>query len=133
MAAPAQERFRVDAMDKHGRGTQVSTPLYQLKAEFFKTLGHPVRIRVLELLSVREYAVAEMLPEVGVEAASLSQQLAVLRKANLVVTRREGSTVYYKLTHPQIAELLRVARGILSGVLEGQAELLADLRATSHS
>ncbi|WP_330328366.1 metalloregulator ArsR/SmtB family transcription factor [Streptomyces sp. NBC_00536] len=111
----------------------MSTPLYQLKAEFFKTLGHPVRIRVLELLSVREYAVAEMLPEVGVEAASLSQQLAVLRKANLVVTRREGSTVYYKLTHPQIAELLRVARGILSGVLEGQAELLADLRATSHS
>ncbi|WP_371614269.1 ArsR/SmtB family transcription factor [Streptomyces sp. NBC_00454] len=111
----------------------MSTPLYQLKAEFFKTLGHPVRIRVLELLAECEHAVAEMLPEVGVEAASLSQQLAVLRKANLVVTRREGSNVYYKLTHPQIAELLRVARGILSGVLEGQVELLADLRATSHT
>ncbi|MEU9716173.1 metalloregulator ArsR/SmtB family transcription factor [Streptomyces sp. NPDC047976] len=109
------------------------TPLYQLKAEFFKTLGHPVRIRVLELLSVREHAVAELLPEVGVEAASLSQQLAVLRKANLVVTRREGSNVYYSLTHPQIAELLKVARGILSGVLEGQAELLADLKAGPHA
>ncbi|MET9882124.1 metalloregulator ArsR/SmtB family transcription factor [Streptomyces sp. NPDC006430] len=111
----------------------MSTPLYQLKAEFFKTLGHPVRIRVLELLSERERAVSEMLPEVGVEAASLSQQLAVLRKANLVVTRREGSTVYYRLTSPRVAELLRVARGILSGVLEGQAELLADLRATNPS
>ncbi|RST06670.1 transcriptional regulator [Streptomyces sp. WAC07149] len=111
----------------------MSTPLYQLKAEFFKTLGHPVRIRVLELLSVREHAVAEMLPEVGVEAASLSQQLAVLRKANLVVTRREGSNVFYSLTHPQIAELLRVARGILSNVLEGQAELLADLKAGRHT
>ncbi|MEU3186823.1 metalloregulator ArsR/SmtB family transcription factor [Streptomyces sp. NPDC006923] len=108
----------------------MSEPLYQLKAEFFKNLGHPVRIRVLELLSLREHAVAEMLPEVGVEAASLSQQLAVLRRANLVVTRREGSTVYYRLTSPRIAELLSVARGILSGVLEGQAELLADLRAT---
>ncbi|MFG2982142.1 ArsR/SmtB family transcription factor [Streptomyces sp. NPDC048258] len=107
----------------------MSAPLYQLKAEFFKTLGHPVRIRVLELLSERDHAVAEMLPEVGVEAASLSQQLAVLRKANLVTSRREGSTVYYALTSPRIAELLRVARGILSGVLEGQAELLADLRA----
>ncbi|MFJ3725854.1 ArsR/SmtB family transcription factor [Streptomyces sp. NPDC090045] len=111
----------------------MSTPLYQLKAEFFKTLGHPVRIRVLELLSEREHAVAEMLPEVGVEAASLSQQLAVLRKANLVITRREGSNVYYKLTSPQLAELLKVARGILSGVLEGQAELLADLKASRHA
>lgn len=108
----------------------MSTPLYQLKAEFFKTLGHPVRIRVLELLSEREHAVSEMLPEVGVEAAHLSQQLAVLRRANLVVTRREGSAVHYTLATPQVAELLRVARTILSGVLAGQAELLADLRAT---
>ncbi|MCB5163928.1 metalloregulator ArsR/SmtB family transcription factor [Streptomyces bambusae] len=107
-------------------------PLYQLKAEFFKTLGHPVRIRVLELLSIREHAVAEMLPEVGVEPAALSQQLAVLRKANLVVTRREGSTVYYRLTSDDIAELMRVARGILTGVLQGQAELLAGLRAASR-
>lgn len=107
----------------------MSTPLYQLKAEFFKTLGHPARIRVLELLSEREHAVAEMLPEVGIEPAHLSQQLAVLRRANLVVTRKEGSTVYYSLTSPHVAELLRVARTILSGVLTGQAELLADLRA----
>ncbi|WP_030327173.1 ArsR/SmtB family transcription factor [Streptomyces sp. NRRL B-3229] len=107
----------------------MTAPLYQLKAEFFKTLGHPARIRVLELLSEREHAVAEMLPEVGIEPAHLSQQLAVLRRANLVVTRKEGSTVYYSLTSPNIAELLRVARTILSGVLAGQAELLADLQA----
>ncbi|MET9089522.1 metalloregulator ArsR/SmtB family transcription factor [Streptomyces sp. NPDC004237] len=106
----------------------MSTPLYQLKAEFFKTLGHPARIRVLELLSEREHAVAEMLPEVGIEAAHLSQQLAVLRRANLVRTRKEGSNVYYSLASPELAELLRVARSILSGVLAGQAELLADLK-----
>ncbi|WP_438296201.1 ArsR/SmtB family transcription factor [Streptomyces sp. HUAS TT7] len=108
----------------------MSAPLYQLKAEFFKTLGHPVRIRVLELLSQREHTVSEMLPEVGVEAAHLSQQLAVLRRANLVISRREGSTVAYALASPELADLLAVARSILSGVLSGQAELLADLRAT---
>jgi len=112
-----------------GGDDTMSTPLYQLKAEFFKTLGHPARIRVLELLSEREHAVAEMLPEVGIEPAHLSQQLAVLRRANLVVTRKEGSTVFYSLTSPYIAELLTVARTILSGVLAGQAELLADLQA----
>ncbi|MFJ8962717.1 ArsR/SmtB family transcription factor [Lentzea sp. NPDC102401] len=105
----------------------MSTPLYQLKAEFFKTLGHPARIRVLELLSEREHAVAEMVAEVGIEPANLSQQLAVLRRAGLVTTRKAGSTVYYTLTSPQVAELLVVARQILSGVLSGQIELLADL------
>ncbi|WP_406391213.1 metalloregulator ArsR/SmtB family transcription factor [Streptomyces sp. NBC_00882] len=104
-------------------------PLYQLKADFFKTLGHPVRICVLELLSSRECAVAEILPEVGIEAARLSQQLAILRRANLVATRRDGSTVYYRLTTPEVAHLLTAARSILSGVLAGQAELLADLQA----
>ncbi len=93
----------------------VSTPLYRLKAEFFKTLGHPVRIRVLELLSERDHAVSEMLPEVGVEAAHLSQQLAVLRRAGLVTARREGSAVHYTLADPGVAELLRVARTILTG------------------
>ncbi|WDT91236.1 winged helix-turn-helix transcriptional regulator [Streptomyces sp. SCSIO-PteL053] len=105
----------------------MSTPLYRLKAEFFKTLGHPVRIRVLELLSERDHAVSEMRHEVGVEAAHLSQQLAVLRRAGLVTARREGSAVHYSLADGG-AELLRVARTILTGVLAGQAGLLADLR-----
>src|SRR6516164_2911614 len=112
---------------------RVNTPLYQLKAEFFKTLGHPARIRVLELLSDREHAVAEMLPQVGIEPAHLSQQLAVLRRANLVTSRKEGTTVYYSLTSPHIAELLAVARLILTGVLAGQADLLQDLRASAAS
>jgi ArsR family transcriptional regulator len=66
----------------------VSAPLYQLKAEFFKTLGHPVRIRVLELLSEREHAVSELLTAIEIEPANLSQQLAVLRRAGLVTTRK---------------------------------------------
>jgi ArsR family transcriptional regulator len=106
----------------------VSKPLYQLKAEFFKTLAHPARIRVLELLVEREQAVGELLPEVGIEPANLSQQLAVLRRAGLVQTRKEGSTVYYSLTSSEVAELLAVARKILLSVLTGQVELLEDLQ-----
>jgi len=113
------------------QGVSVSRPLYQVKAEFFKTLGHPVRIRVLELLGHREHAVSEMLPEVGVEAANLSQQLAVLRRAGLVTTRKEGSAVYYSLTSPRVAELLAVARSILTEVLTEQVGLIQDLQAPS--
>lgn len=109
----------------------MGTPLHQLKAEFFKALGHPIRVRVLELLTDHEHPVSEMLSELGGEASNLSQQLAVLRRAGLVSTRREGSTVYYSLTSPQVAELLAVARAILTGLLSDQVGLLSDLRAES--
>lgn len=105
----------------------LSRPLYQMKADFFKTLGHPIRIRVLELLSEREHAVSEMLAEIGIEPANLSQQLAILRRAGLVVARREGLSVTYELTSPQVAELLVVARAILTGVVAGQVEALEEL------
>ncbi|MFZ3306855.1 MAG: metalloregulator ArsR/SmtB family transcription factor [Mycobacterium sp.] len=101
-------------------------PLYRMKADFFKTLGHPARIRVLELLSERDHAVSEMVPEIGIEPANLSQQLAVLRRAGLVVARRDGLSVTYALTSPRIAELLATARAILTGVIAGQAESLED-------
>jgi len=113
------------------QGDGVTRPLYQVKAECFKTLGHPVRIRVLELLGHREHAVSEMLPEVGVEAANLSQQLAVLRRAGLVSTRKEGSAVFYSLTSPRVADLLAVARSILTEVLTEQVGLIQDLQAPS--
>lgn len=111
----------------------MTTPLHQLKAEFFKTLGHPARIRILELLSEREMAVGELLPEVRIEASNLSQQLAVLRRAGLVTTRKEGSLVYYSLTSRHVAELLAVARGILTSVLTEQAELLDGLKADAQA
>src|SRR6478735_12286932 len=66
-------------------------PLYQAKAEFFRTLGHPARIRVLELLAERDHAVHELLDRIEIEPSNLSQQLAVLRRAGLVVQRREGA------------------------------------------
>ncbi len=109
----------------------MSKPLYELKAEFFKTLAHPARIRVMELLAEREHAVAELLPEVGIEPANLSQHLALLRRAGLVVARKEGSTVHYSLTSGEVAELLAMARRILTSVLAGRVELLEDLQDSS--
>lgn len=107
----------------------MTAPLHQLKAEFFRTLGHPARIRILELLSDGERSVADLLPEVGLEASHLSQQLGVLRRASVVLARKQGSNVFYRLATPDMAELMAVARRVLTGMLAGQADLLADLRA----
>lgn len=99
-------------------------PLDRMKADFFKTLAHPARIRVLELLSTGERTVSELLPEVSIEPTNLSQQLSILRRAGLVAARREGLTVSYTLATPRVVEMLEVARAILTSVIAGQAELL---------
>jgi ArsR family transcriptional regulator len=106
----------------------VSVPLYQAKAEFFRMLGHPVRIRVLELLQDGPMPVRELLAEIEVEPASLSQQLAVLRRSGIVSSRREGSTVVYALASGDVADLMGAARRILTEMLAGKNELLAELR-----
>ncbi|GAA4220576.1 ArsR family transcriptional regulator [Streptosporangium album] len=107
-------------------------PLYQAKAEFFRTLGHPVRIRVLELLQDGPLPVRDLLSAIDIEASSLSQQLAVLRRAGIVAATREGTTVIYNLSTPDVAELMVTARWILAELLAGQGELLAELRAEAH-
>lgn len=106
-------------------------PVPEVKAELFKALAHPARIRVLEVLSEGEHAVGRLQPLVGIEASHLSQQLAVLRRANLVRTRREGSSVLYAIAVPEIAELLAVAKRVLIASLAPAEDLLADLRAAT--
>ncbi len=69
---------------------------------------------------------SEMVPEIGIEPANLSQQLAILHRAGLVVARRDGLSVSYALTSPRVAELLVTARAILTGVVTRQAETLED-------
>ncbi|MDA5279369.1 metalloregulator ArsR/SmtB family transcription factor [Streptomyces sp. Isolate_45] len=106
----------------------MQVPLYQAKAEFFRMLGHPVRIRVLELLQNGPVPVRDLLAEIDIEPSNLSQQLAVLRRSGIVVSIRDGATVSYALAGGDVAELLRAARRILTELLAGQHELLQELR-----
>lgn len=101
----------------------MSVPLYQAKAEFFKTLAHPARIRILELLSERDHAVHELLGSIAIEPSNLSQQLAVLRRTSMVVSRRRGSEVVYSVSVPEVRDLLMAARRILSGLIALQGDL----------
>ncbi len=103
------------------------TPIYQVKAEFFKTLAHPARIRVLEVLRDGDRTVSELIPEVGIESSHLSQQLGIMRRANLVQSRKEGANVVYSVSNPMIFQLLDVAKKILTSSLVETRELLAEL------
>ncbi|EWT03463.1 ArsR family transcriptional regulator [Intrasporangium oryzae NRRL B-24470] len=111
----------------------MSVPLYQAKAEFFKTLGHPARIRILELLSERDHAVHELLERIDIEPSNLSQQLAVLRRTSLVTSTRQGGEVVYSVSVPEVRDLLMAARSILSGLITVRGELAPELTATTTS
>lgn len=101
-------------------------PVTDAKAELFKALAHPARVRVLELLAEGEHTIGELAEETGMELSHLSQQVSVLRRAGIVDSRRVKSTVICSLRDPQTAELLAVARRMLSKNLrEGQALLAA--------
>jgi ArsR family transcriptional regulator len=104
------------------------TTLHQAKAELFRTLGHPVRIRVLELLQDGPRAVHDLLAEIEVEPSNLSQQLAVLRRAGIVVSTRDGSTVLYSLGTSDVDDLMRAARRFLTDLLADRESLLSELR-----
>lgn len=94
-------------------------PLYEVKANLFKGLAHPVRVRVLEVLSAApEVSVTDLLEDTGLEASHLSQHLAVLRKHNLVIAERRASQVFYSLAYPQVADLLLISRSLLLEILE---------------
>lgn len=103
------------------------------KSELFKTLGHPARIRVLELLQDGARPVHELLEEIDIEASNLSQQLGVLRRSGLVRSSRDGATVLYTLATPDVAGLLLHARGILASLWTEQETLLDSLRSASGS
>ena len=104
------------------------TPLHEIKADLFKALGHPLRVRVLELLAGGERPVADLLIETGLEASHLSQHLAVLRRTGLVTARREGNAVHYQLAHPSVLELMTAARTFLLDALSGTRSALDELQ-----
>lgn len=108
----------------------MGVPLYQAKAEFFRTLGHPARIRILELLAERDHAVHELLEQIAIEPSNMSQQLAVLRRTSMVVSRRESGQVVYSVSVPEVRDLLLAARRILVGLAEAQSEFEDDLMVT---
>jgi ArsR family transcriptional regulator len=104
--------------------------LSQFKAEFFKALAHPLRIRILDLLREGEIGVNDLSARLGVEQSTLSQQLAVLRNRNIVVGRKEGNAVHYAVRDPAVFRLLDVAKEIFNNHLVDVRDLLEQLEAT---
>lgn len=100
------------------------TALHEFKAEFFKALGHPMRLRILELLMSGEKTVSELQAVLEVEPSSVSQQLSVMRARQLVDAQKIGGNVFYTVRDPLIFDLLAIARQIFEHQVAQMSSLL---------
>ncbi|MGN6474678.1 MAG: ArsR/SmtB family transcription factor [Mycobacteriales bacterium] len=106
----------------------LSTPeIAVAKADMFRALAHPTRIRVLEVLVDGEQSVGALAEALDLDLPPLSQQLAVLRNAHIVFTRREGSMVFYRLADPRMSQLFVTAKQLLATDLRSGRQLLDSL------
>lgn len=103
------------------------------KADFLRILGHPVRVRILELLREGERSVGALQSALGLDSGGTSQHLGVLRRHGVLDTRRAGTNVYYRVKDPRTFQLLEVAREILMTSLTESRELLDELTASRGS
>jgi DNA-binding transcriptional ArsR family regulator len=104
----------------------MSSPLALIKAELFKALSHPIRIQILDALREKEYNVNELKNLLGLEAANVSQQLAILRSKKVVKTRKEANNVYYSVQDEAVFSLLDVAKTIFKNQYSGMKHCLSE-------
>src|SRR6266536_5490965 len=95
-------------------------PVYEVKADLFRVLGHPARVRILELLRQGERSVGALQAELGLDSGGTSQHLAALRRIGLVESRRDGTSVYYRVADQHAFDLLAAGRAIISRRLAEQ-------------
>ena len=104
-----------------------SDPVREVKANLFRVLGHPARVRIVELLREGERSVGALQTELGLDSGGTSQHLAALRRIGLVESRREGTSVYYRVDDERVFELLEVGRAIITRQLADQQSILREL------
>jgi DNA-binding transcriptional ArsR family regulator len=104
------------------------TQLQVVKSELFRALAHPTRIRILERLVSGEHSVQSLQEALQLEQPVVSQHLAALRAKNVVTVRRERTQAYYTLRSPLIADLLAIARELLTHHLSESQSMLRELR-----
>lgn len=128
--APRRQRAEPPAPPPVAGATHVRTdPVYVVKAQLFRVLGHPVRIRMLELLSDGERTVGDLQAELNLDSSGTSQHLTALRQQGVLESRRAGTSVYYRIRDPRVSQLLAIAKQILTSALSDSHTLLSELEA----
>ena len=102
--------------------------VYKLKADLFKAIGHPMRVRILEILANGPVSVSELNRHIGAEASHLSQQLGILKRAGIISSAKQGSSVTYFLVQKDVIDLLHLAKENITNVLTEATSVLENIK-----
>ena len=102
-------------------------PVHEVKANLFRVLGHPARVRILELLREGERSVGTLQTDLELDSSGTSQHLAALRRIGLVASRRDGNNVYYRVDDEAVFDLLAAGRTVISRRLATEQSILQAL------
>lgn len=102
--------------------------MVSLASELFKTLAHPVRVKILYVLQGGERCVCELIEDIEIEQSNLSQHLSLMKKQGIIVSRKEGQKVIYKLAYEEVKELLQVAEKVIAEQVNHSQAILKYLR-----
>ena len=108
--------------------TEADLRVYELQADICQTLANPKRLQIVGLLKQGEVSVGEMVRAMGIPKANVSQHLSIMRQKGLIISRREGTTIYYRLASPKITEACSIMREVLLSLLAGQEALSRNIR-----
>ena len=103
--------------------------LRRFKAEIFQALAHPTRIAIVETLRNGEMSAGQIIEQLGLEQANVSQHFGVLRSKQVIVNRKEGNQVFYSLRDPALVEVLDILKRYFYSQLAQTASMLKEIRA----
>ena len=128
------EDFQVfDSLDATMSADHIPSNLHQFKAEFFKGLGHPLRLAILDALRDGERSVTSLHEMLAVDQSTVSQQLSILRQRGFLFTRKQGTTVYYSTSDPELYVFLDLGRQLFERHLQRSNNLLVQLQTPTAS
>ncbi len=105
--------------------------IFEMQADVCLALANPRRLQILNLLKEGERSVSSMLDAIAINKANMSQHLSVLKQKGLVLTRREGTTIYYRLASPRISEACSIMRDVLRETLKEKERIAQRMRANA--
>jgi DNA-binding transcriptional ArsR family regulator len=103
--------------------SQGDSEVWELQADICQVMANPKRLQILHLLKEKERSVGEMVQVLGVAKANLSQHLSLMRQKGIVIARRQGTTIYYRLAIPHITEACEIMREVLLATLAARGKL----------
>ena len=111
--------------------TEADSRIFELQADICQTLANPKRLQIISLLKKGELSVGDMVKAMGIAKANLSQHLSSMRQKGILIARRQGTSIYYRLASPKITEACAAMREVLMNLLEGQETLSKSIRGAS--